>query len=131
MRVDELFDEIESDRTDLMTGIASGVGLFTTILDDIPAVVELKDLASADPALRIRIIVRMQRLAHASIDPRYANPHDAAMAAYVHILMSAGEVEEPIVETALLATKILQNGFWSHMLAAQFADQQRPTSKVV
>jgi hypothetical protein len=111
--LNKLFAEIESTETAVRTGVVSGYRLFLSALDSLPAVRELKELCKKEEAA-VKVLQRVLRISEYSIDTRFENPLDTAIAAYLYIL---GGTNPRLARIATVAVQRAVNCWWAPKVA--------------
>jgi hypothetical protein len=105
----EALDHIESMDFAVHAGLASGCSVLKRFFEEDPQVQKLTDLCHDSRELAVFLLGHMLLLTTLKFDEKYSNPHDHAMAAYLHILTtSRNDITLPAVNTA----RRLRNAFW-------------------
>jgi len=86
MTWEELMRQIESDSYAIRLGVASGKSIFMDLLEESPELGELLRFLRSDVKAPSNVLNRIRAISAISIDYRYENPYDIALAAYVFSL---------------------------------------------
>lgn len=116
----QLFTEIEHARTAARVNVASGLRGFLQTLRSVEAVRSLASLARNDRGIAAAVLTRLIELAQRRIDPRYENPHDVGIAAYLLVLSTAAP---DLIAIAADAVSEAENCWWA-VRAAQSSAQE-------
>jgi hypothetical protein len=93
MELQEAINKIEDPRFSAEVNLAAGARAFRRILREHEAYRELKETARTANA-RQRIVRRVAELSERQVDPRYENAYDAALSAYLAVILEAGTTDE-------------------------------------
>jgi hypothetical protein len=85
----DLFKQIESSNFDVAISAESSVRRILKVLNSQKSVVKLIDFIRKDHQMAEVVLSRIARLAGTSVDYRYRNKHDVALAAYFYIIMAS------------------------------------------
>ncbi len=114
------FAAIESDEFAAEANLASGLSDFLFQIKRSNAFTSLFRLASESSSAAYAILSRVLRLSKLSIDSRYENPFDTAVAVYLVILARA---KPELAEIAATHAYHLQNSWWARKTAAQVLEE--------
>jgi hypothetical protein len=118
--LEQLFDQIESERFSATLNVVSGLKQFVRGLSSAVEIQEL--LASARSDMDPGVVAgRFDQVAAQETDPVHENPWDVALAAYLHVL---NQVDPN--RAAICAERALHfpNGWWSTKIADEILSGQ-------
>jgi hypothetical protein len=128
----ELFQRAESAEFSAKANIASGLTLFLGILEEDDTVRSLVKLLKDQPHWVIDVLSRTEQLARLSIDPRYENPSDVALATYCWALQL---VHPQVAKIGANFAAHAQGAWWARLVALRVLredlGQQRRTNSAV
>ena len=97
---------IESVRFDVEINVVSSLTAFIAAMESFP-VYEFLRFELRDAGNRRWLASRICALLDKDIDPEYQNPHDTALAVYVHTLLTRDPMYFQVVEEAIMAGSML------------------------
>jgi hypothetical protein len=123
----KLIEAIEGHELAVDLGVASSRTLYREILSNHPRVLELTRLLAGGPEFAERIFERVCAIASLSHDPRYANPLDTALSAYLWALWESQFGSNELARLA--ATRVLKSNdsWWSREIALEILLQEQST----
>jgi hypothetical protein len=118
--LEQLFDQIESERFSATLNVVSGLKQFVRGLSSAVEIQEL--LASARSDMDHGVVAgRFDQVATRETDLSYENPWDVALAAYLHVLNQVDPNRAAICSERALH---LPNGWWSTKIADEILSVQ-------
>jgi hypothetical protein len=114
MKLDNLFNTIESSEFDANINILSGFSTMLRALENDDVLMQLVVELSESSDNKRRVFERLLKLLPENPHPEYAHPHDVAVAAYLYVLNQAD------VELGHLAAEKVVNTptlWWARRLA--------------
>jgi len=122
--LEKLFTDIEAAKTAALVNVVSGWRSFVRALVQLDAVRELATEARSNETVASHVLMRLVGLSQLKVDPRYENPNDVAMAAYLQVLsLTAPELYASAIDAVLSA----QNCWWATQLAQAGRSQHEAT----
>jgi hypothetical protein len=112
--LEAMFARVESGRTAAEMNLASGLRVFLYGLAEIEPVRTLATAVRENEHTASKVLGRLISLSRLKSDPRYENPNDVALAAYLQILSNA---TPSIYEAALDAVRTARNCWWANEAA--------------
>jgi|GEM_PF-6871341 len=123
MNAETLFQMVESAEFEAEVNLASTPRVFWSILSASQAFQELLAYLHEDPSNVIRVMQRAKVLVEIDVDPRFANPYDTALAAYVWALTK----EEPPLARIAAEIALTANQTWWAREVAEIVLKPLPT----
>jgi hypothetical protein len=121
----ELITQVEGTAFAVHVGVASGFKQFGRLLRSQKAVDALAQAARSDADIARIVLGRLVRLSRLRIDPRYENPNDVAIAAYLVVLASASsQLYRIAVDEVLSSTNL----WWAAQIARVSIEEARQVS---
>jgi hypothetical protein len=122
-----LFAKIESPEFDAHVNVASTQRVFLAALKTSPAYRDLLQYLQRNPEASQEIFLRVRDLVALQFDPRYANPNDAAIAAYLWALaQTQPELGRMTAEVVLNARQT----WWARTVALVVLDNAGAATRV-
>ena len=119
-----LFQEIESAETAVRAGVASGYRPFLSILNSLNAVKSLRELCKAED-VAVKVLQRVLKISEYSIDSRFENSLDTAIAAYLYIL---GRTNSRLASLATISVIRAANCWWAPKVAQEIEATLTPST---
>jgi hypothetical protein len=126
MNVSELIEHMEAPEFVNKLQLASGSGIFLSILKDDPIYQRLRDLIRRDIFAARQTLSRIKRLADYGFDRRYENPFDVPLAALglaVSVVPSYGILAADIIRSA-------QGLWWASKMLEVIDNAERSSSGI-
>lgn len=114
----EILTYVESIEYDCECGLASGVSILRTNIDNTPKVKELIELCK-DRVVAVFILGHMLDLTTRPIDMQYRNPWEHAMTTYLHAVTQA---RPDLKLPALTIARRLRNAYWPIQYISKFLE---------
>lgn len=121
----DLFRDIESHEFAVELGIASTRELYRELLASHPHVLELIEAMAARRQVGAEILERINSISAIEHDPNYANPYDAALAAYLWCLNSHWVSSPEVARFAANQVLKVNDLWWSRALAIEVLTGER------
>jgi hypothetical protein len=123
--IQKLVSEIEGTEFVFEVGMASGLKHLRRLLRDQAVVHALAQAARNDLEVARIVLGRLVRLSRLRIDPRFENPNDIAIAAYLVVLSAASpQLCSAAVDEVLLSTNLS----WAEQIARAFLEESKQVS---
>jgi hypothetical protein len=123
MNLQTIFVELESPAFASKLELANDLPMFFEALRAEPCISRLVKQASADAAVAQEILRRIASLLRTSVDVRYRNPYDSAVAAYVWILAETYPSLSRLAANAVVSTGKL---WWASKIAVLAIEEKLP-----